>query len=147
MAVNSSILKKEREMKLDALETYEQFKQRVEEVKSRIQEYLKKEKEAGRSIYIYGASTKGNTLLQYLGLDKSLIVAAAERNPAKYGRRTPATSIPIISEEEARKAKPANFIVLPWHFKKEFLEREKEYLNSGGKFIFPLPQFEVISRT
>ena len=95
---------------------------------------------------MYGASAKGNALLQYFCLDTSIITAAAERNPEKFGRRTPGTNIPIISEDEARNAKPDYFIVLPWHFKEEFLEREKPYLLSGGKFIFPLPVFEVIGK-
>ncbi len=117
-----------------------------ETAKKEITNFLLDEKAKGKSIYIYGASTKGNTLLQYCGIGKDLIDAAAERNPEKYGRRTPGTNIPIISEKEARAAKPDYFIVLPWHFKKEIIQREKEYLLSGGKLIFPLPKFEVISK-
>lgn len=138
------IVQQEQKLELETLKPYDAFKQRVEHVKEEIKAYVHSEKQKGKSTYIYGASTKGNTLLQYLGFDNALITAAAERNPEKFGRRTPATNIPIISEAEARAAKPDNFIVLPWHFKKEFLEREKEYLASGGKFIFPLPQFEVV---
>ncbi len=140
----NSVLLKESETRLNTTQPYDDFKMRVEDIKRRFLEYVNKEKSEGRSIHVYGASTKGNTLLQYFGLDSSIITAAAERNPEKYGRRTPKTRIPIISEDEARKLKPDNFIVLPWHFKNEFLEREKDYLNSGGKFIFPLPNFEVV---
>ena len=76
-------------------------------------------------MYVYGASTKGNTLLQYFGLDHSLITAAAERNPDKWGKVTVGTHIPIISEEDARTANPDYFLVLPWHFIEEFMIREK----------------------
>ena len=128
------------------MQPYETFKKNVESIRRDIGSFLKNEKLQGKSIYVYGASAKGNTLLQYLNLDTSVITAAAERNPEKFGRRTPGTNIPIVSEEEARKAKPDYFVVLPWHFKKEFLEREKEYLSTGGKFVFPLPTFEVIGK-
>lgn len=137
------ILQKEHGQGLDTLIPYESFKERVEEVRAKLVGFLKEEKRKGKSIYLYGASTKGNTLLQYFGLGPETFTAAAERNPEKYGRRTPLTNIPIISEAEARAAKPDYFLVLPWHFKNEFLEREKAFLDSGGKFVFPLPKFEV----
>ena len=108
--------------------------------------FLKLQKEEGKTVYIYGASTKGNTLLQYCGIDKDLIVAAAERNPLKYGCRTPVTGIPIVSEEVMRKAKPDYLLVLPWHFRDEFVKREKDYLEAGGKLIFPLPSMTVVSK-
>lgn len=142
-----SFIKLQEERKgFNTLEIYDSFKNQVESIKKELGAFLKSEKLKGKSIYVYGASAKGNTLLQYLNLDTSVITAAAERNPEKFGRRTPGTNIPIVSEEEARKAKPDYFIVLPWHFKKEFLEREKDYLIAGGNFIFPLPTFEVISK-
>ena len=119
---------------------------RVEEIKRKISNFIKEEAEKGKKIYVYGASTKGNTLLQYFNLDNTLITAAAERNPAKWGKKTVGTNIPIISEEQARKEKPDYFLILPWHFIKEFKERETEYIKSGGKFIIPLPEFEIIDK-
>jgi NDP-4-keto-2,6-dideoxyhexose 3-C-methyltransferase len=98
----------------------------------------------GKSIYLYGASTKGNTLLQYYGINHTLIRGAAERNPTKYGCRTPKTDIPILPEADVRAARPDFMLVLPWHFKQEFLEREKSYLSDGGQFIFPLPYVSVV---
>ena len=80
---------------------------------------------AKKKIYVYGASTKGNVLLQYFGLNNKIISAAVERNPQKFGRYTPGSKIPIISEIKARKNPPDMFLVLPWHFKKEILHREK----------------------
>jgi len=82
--------------------------------------------------------------LQYFGLDNTKIVAAAERNPDKWGKRTVGTNIPIVSEAEARAAGPDYFLVLPWHFMTEFKERERIFLEQGGKFIVPLPKFEII---
>jgi len=144
--IDKILLKEKNVFKLNTSATYEEFMKNSETVKKEITKFLTEEKKKGKSIYIYGASTKGNTLLQYCGIGKDLITAAAERNPEKYGRRTPGTNIPIISEKEARAAKPDYFIVLPWHFKNEIIKREKDYLLSGGKLIFPLPTFEIISK-
>ena len=105
---------------------------------------IKGEVAKGKTVYVYGASTKGNTTLQYCNLGYPLIKAAAERNPDKWGLKTVGTHIPIISEEQARKDRPDYFLALPWHFMSEFREREKEYLKAGGKFITPLPRVEII---
>lgn len=92
---------------------------------------------------MYGASTKGNTILQWCKIDNELVEYAAERNPDKYGASTLGTNIPIISEAESRAMNPDYYLVLPWHFKDEFLEREKEALEKGTGFIFPVPKVEV----
>ena len=99
-----------------------------------------------KPIYIYGASTKGNTLLQYAGIDSTMINFAVERNMDKLNRYTPGTNIPIISEEEMRKNPPKYMLVLPWHFKNEIVHREREYLNNGGTLIFPLPEFTLVTK-
>ena len=138
--------KYETELGLNNRKIYDDFVMRVEEIKRKISNFIKEETEKGKKIYVYGASTKGNTLLQYFNLDNTLITAAAERNPAKWGKKTVGTNIPIISEEQARKEKPDYFLILPWHFIKEFKERETEYIKSGGKFIVPLPEFEIIDK-
>lgn len=98
----------------------------------------------GKVVHGYGASTKGNTLLQYFGITPRLLPVIADRNADKYGARTPATLIPIISEEELRAAKPDYYFVLPWHFRNAFLARERAFIERGGKFVFPLPAFEVV---
>jgi NDP-4-keto-2,6-dideoxyhexose 3-C-methyltransferase len=92
---------------------------------------------------IYGASTKGNTLLQYFNIDRTRIKFAAERNPEKFGKVTIGTNIPIVSEEQMRKSNPKFLLALPWHFRDEFISREIDYLNRGGQIIFPLPNFEI----
>lgn len=135
----------EREMRLDTVQPYEEFKTLCFCVKQMLIRTLKQYKQQGKEIYLYGASTKGNTLLQYFGLDHTLITAAAERNVEKYGRRTPQTDIPIISEQEMRDRHPDVLLVLPWHFKQEFIEREQEYLKSGGIMVFPLPDFDIVT--
>lgn len=130
-------------MNLDNYSTYDEFAKRIHDLRAKTYEFVRKEVEKGNKIYLYGASTRGNTLLQFYGLNNRLIVAAAERNPRKWGKKTIGTLIPIISEEEARQ-KADYFLVLPWHFIKEFKEREKDYLDAGGKFIVPLPKLEII---
>jgi NDP-4-keto-2,6-dideoxyhexose 3-C-methyltransferase len=138
------LLDEERVMGLDTFRPYEAFADRVRDETLSLVDFVKSKVAEGKKIYVYGASTKGNTLLQYAGLDSSLITAAAERNPDKWGKRTAGTNIPIVSEKEARDAKPDYMLVLPWHFLDEFVEREAEYLSGGGAFIVPLPTFRVV---
>ena len=121
------------------------FNERVKSIKERLMGFLIIEKEKGKSVHLYGASTKGNVLLQYFGIDYRLVSYAAERNPSKYGCWTPGTHIPIVSEEESRKCNPDYYLVGPWHFRDGFVSQMKEYLVSGGKLIFPLPRPEMIS--
>ena len=95
---------------------------------------------------VYGASTKGNTILQYFDLNHKLIKYAAERTPQKWGKFTVSTGIEIISETKARKLNPDYFLVLPVAFIKEFIKRESNWLKNGGKFIVPFPKFKIISK-
>ena len=131
-------------LRLDTAKPYAEFAHWVERIKGDVVAFIKDQAGRGRTVYVYGASTKGNTLLQYFGLDRSLIRGAAERNPDKWGRETVGTRIPIVSEEEARNARPDYFLVLPWHFMEEFQAREEAYLLGGGRFIVPLPRFSLI---
>ena len=125
-------------------EVWEKFAQDIENLKKQTVDFIKQQKAEGKVVCGYGASTKGNTLLQYFGLDHTLIDAIAERSPYKFGLKTIGTNIPILSEEEVRAMKPDYMLVLPWHFINEFVEREKEYLSNGGKFIVPCPKFQII---
>ena len=106
--------------------------------------FIKEEKAKGKTIWGYGASTKGNTLLQWYGLDNRLIDGIAERSPYKFGLKTVGTNIPIYSEEEMRKVQPDYLLILPWHFITVFKEREKKYLKKGGKFIIPCPKLQIV---
>lgn len=134
----------ERKLELNKKKIYLNFARRANKNRESLYKYIKSLTIRSNTVYVYGASTRGNTLLQFCGLDKNLIKAAVERNPEKWGKRIASVGIPIISEEQARKDKPDYMLVLPWFFKEEFLKREKEYLASGGHFIFPLPNLEVI---
>ena len=142
----TELIEKEKKMQLDKIKPYQEFADRVNKIKKELVEFIEKENGKGKKVFVYGASTKGNTLLQFFNLDSKLIKGAAERNPDKFGKKTIGTMIPIISEEQARKEKPDYFLVLPWHFLKEFKEREKEYFEQGGKFIVPLPEFKIIGK-
>lgn len=132
------------DLALDTDQPYKNFQDRVNVHKEELNSLLKKLKKEGKKIHIYGASTKGNTILQWCGIDNRIIDFAAERNPDKYGAYTLGTDIPIISEAESRAMNPDYYLVLPWHFKEEFIEREQESLNKGIGFIFPLPTVEII---
>lgn len=138
------LIKIERKDGLNKVKTYKEFAKRINKNSEKTLDFIKKMHLKGKKIYIYGASTRGNTLIQHIKLDNKLITAAVERNPEKWGMKISSLQIPIVSEEKARKEKPEFMLVLPWFFKKEFLQREKAYLKQGGHFIFPLPKFEVI---
>lgn len=139
-----STLEYEKTLELDKEEIWLKFFDRINELKEKTVSFIKEEKSKGKIIWGYGASTKGNTLLQYFGLDHTLIDGIAERSIYKFGLKTVGTNIPIYSEDEMRKAKPDYLLVLPWHFINEFVERESEFLKGGGKFIVPCPTFEII---
>jgi NDP-4-keto-2,6-dideoxyhexose 3-C-methyltransferase len=124
-------------------ESYLKFGERIKKNKEECVKLIKKLKDEGKKIYVYGASTKGNTILQYFGLDKKLIKGAAEIHPEKIGKFTVGTSIPIINEEEAKKDADY-FLVLPFAFRDNFIKREEEWLNRGGKFIFCTPKVEIV---
>jgi hypothetical protein len=125
---------------------WDDFKLRLDTLKNDVNSFINAAKAEGKKVYGYGASTKGNTLLQYFGLDSSHITAIAERSPYKFGFKTIGTNIPIISEEEMRDANPDYALVLPWHFISEFQTRERAFLETGGSFIVPCPVFEIISK-
>jgi len=140
----NSLLEYERKLKLDTPEPYLAFAKRIEKEKERTIELLKSIKSQGMTVMGYGASTKGNTLLQYYGIGPDLIPFIAERTPEKWGKVTVGTNISIISEQTMRDMKPDYLFILPWHFTNIFIEREKELRSNGTKFIVPLPSVVVI---
>ena len=101
-------------------------------------------KKQNKKVYGYGASTKGNVILQFSKIDSKLIKYIGEVNKFKFNKYTPGSKIKIISEKQLKKFKPDYLLVLPWHFKDHILKREHQYLKNGGKFIFPLPDIEII---
>lgn len=120
------------------------FFSRVEHNKFTTVNFIKKEVGRKKKVFLYGASTKGNTLLQYYKLNNNLIPFAAERSPEKWGKYTIGSGIKIVSEEQARKMKPDYYFVMPYAFIKEFKKREKKWLKGGGKFILPYPKFKIV---
>lgn len=142
----NEIRHKEFDLELDTDKPYIEFQKRIEKLKIELHDLLVKLKKENKIVHVYGASTKGNTILQWCDIDKNLVEFAAERNPDKYGARTLGTDIPIISEEESRSMHPDYYLVLPWHFQAEFIEREKEALDKGTGFIFPVPKIEIFKK-
>lgn len=138
------LLSEEIRMELDTLEPYQDFEKRVYKHREGFLNLIESLVNNGKKILGYGASTKGNVLLQFCGITKELVPFIADVNTSKYGCYTPGTLIQIISENEAKAIKPDYFLVLPWHFKSSILNREKDYLVNGGKFIFPFPEIEIV---
>lgn len=131
---------------IDEGQLWSLFKARVESNRFKITEFLLRANRDGESVWGYGASTKGNTLLQYYGLDSTHINKIAEANPSKYGRFTKGSAIEITSEDEWRKTNPKYTMIMPFHFLDFFLEKEKEYLENGGTFIVPCPTPMLITK-
>jgi SAM-dependent methyltransferase len=135
---------REFDLELNTDKPYRHFQERADVHAEELLGLLKKLRAEGKRVHVYGASTKGNTILQWCRIDSRLVDMAAERNPDKYGARTLGTDIPIVSEAESRAARPDYYLVLPWHFRAEIVEREKAMLDAGVGLIFPLPTIEIV---
>jgi hypothetical protein len=138
------LLEQEKRMGMETPKPFREFEERVFRHREDLRRLVKTLVDDGRRIIGYGASTKGNVLLQFCGLGPDEIPAIADVNPEKFGCITPGTHIPIVSEAEARALDPDYFLVMPWHFKAGILEREKSFLERGGKMIFPFPDIEIV---
>lgn len=143
-AVINWLLEQEERMGLDTARPYRDFEERVYRHRSDLLRLLKALAADGKKVIGYGASTKGNVVLQFCGVSTTELAAIAEVNPDKFGACTPGTAIPIIPEEEARAMKPDYFLVLPWHFKEGIVQREAKFLANGGRMIFPFPEIEIV---
>ena len=138
------MLQQEENWGLNSAKPYRQFEDRVFKHRADLQRLIRTLASDGKLILGYGASTKGNVLLQFCQFGPQHIPAIAEVNAEKFGAYTPGTLIPVIPEAEARAMRPDYFLVLPWHFKSAIVQREKDYLAAGGKLIFPLPEIEIV---
>ena len=138
------VLIDEKRIKISSPETYNKFKKRIDEIKKNLINMLRKLKIQKKVIHGYGASTKGNVLLQYFNIDNKILDCVSDRNPKKNNCYTPGTNIKIITESKSRSLNPDYYLVLPWHFKSEILKREKNIRRKGTKFIFPLPIPKII---
>jgi hypothetical protein len=138
------LLEQEDRMGLKTIKPYREFEERVFRHRDDLVRLLERLVADGKKIVGYGASTKGNVLLQFCGITEKLLTVIAEVNPEKFGAFTPGTNIPIVSEADAKSLNPDYMLVLPWHFKENILRREQRYLDEGGKFIFPFPEIEIV---
>lgn len=138
------LLRQEERMGLHTPRPFRQFEERVFQHRKDLSDLIHSLNADGKTVYGYGASTKGNVILQFCGLTAKDIPAIAEVNPDKFGAFTPGTNIPIASEADVKSKRPDYLLVLPWHFRSFIIEREREYLRQGGKLIFPLPEIEII---
>ena len=139
-----TILRDEKRAKINSPKTYKNFKERIDRIKKNLIDLLKKLKSQNKVIHGYGASTKGNVLLQYFKINNKFLDCISDRNPKKDNCYTPGTGIKILSEAKSRSLKPDYYLVLPWHFKTEILKREKKIRRKGTRFIFPLPKLKII---
>jgi len=137
-------LERETRRELNTLAPFKSFANRVRQSRDELVAFLESAKTRGKTVFGYGASTKGNVVLQYCGITPELLPCIAEVNEDKYGALTPGTFIPIISEDEAHARKPDYFLVFPWHFRKGIVKREAAFQKAGGKLVFPLPSLEII---
>ena len=138
------ILKKEKSEGFEHLDVYRNFSKKIEKHKLKLKSLLNSIKQKNKKIFGYGASTKGNVLLQYYKIDNSILDGIFEVNENKFGKFTPGTKIPIIDEKKLYKIKPDYLLVLPWHFKNFFIKKLKNKLPSKTKFIFPLPKVSIV---
>ncbi len=137
---------KELKDKFYDIQTYLDYASRVKDLKKKLVTFIKEEKDNGKIVYCYGASTKGNTILQYFDINNELVKKVVDRDQRKFGKFTVGTNLKVISEEEGRKDNPDYFFILPWHLTDFFVDREKEYLKNGGKFIQAFPTLRIIDK-
>lgn len=141
-----ALLNREKAEGYDGQRPFEKLVACVAAVRENVMTFLRDAKCDGKVVHGYGASTKGNTLLQYFEITTDLLPVIADRNPTKYGCWTPGTNIPIVAEDDSRAQRPDYYFVLPWHFRDGFVARERDFLDRGGKLVFPLPKFEIVGK-
>ena len=138
------LLKKEDLFNYNKLSTFKIFDQNIKLHKKIFVDLLLDLKASKKKVIGYGASTKGNVILQYCNINRDLLPFIYDINPYKFGKFTPGSNIKIISEKICKLQKPDYFLVFPWHFKNNIIEKEKFFLQRGGKFILPMPDIEII---
>jgi hypothetical protein len=143
-AVIDWFLSQEAAMGLHTPNPFREFERKIFEHRGQLVELIEAIVSSGKRVLGYGASTKGNVLLQFCNITERLVPAIAEVNEDKFGCFTPGTEIPIVSETEAAAMLPDYYLVLPWHFKHGIIERERVFRARGGKLIFPLPEIAIV---
>ena len=143
-AIAAWIMQRESHLGLGNPGVYRDFERRIWEHRQELRSLIRSLTGSGKRVIGCGASTKGNVILQFCGLAAEDILAISDVNEDKWGRFTPGTAIPIVSEADARAMKPDYMLVLPWHFKDGIVQRERDFLERGGRLIFPLPEIEIV---
>lgn len=138
------LLKKEDIYKYNKIETLLNFKDKVFKHKKLLSDLILNLNDVGKKVAGYGASTKGNVILQFCKINSKSISYIVDLNPYKRNRLTPGTNIKIINENDFKRKKTDYLLVLPWHFKNHIMHKEKKFIKDGGKFIFPLPDIEIV---
>lgn len=141
----TDILRQERKAGIGELDLYRQFAKMTQTHRTELMAWVQGLKASGKSLMGYGASTKGNVILQYCGFTSADIECIAEVNQDKFGRFTPGSRIPIRSESSVKALHPDYLLVLPWHFRDFIIERERSYLEQGGHLVFPLPRLDIVN--
>lgn len=131
---------------LDTMAPFEAFRERIERHRQELRDFLDSSKTKGLLTLGYGASTKGNVVLQYCGITEEDLPCIGEVNEEKDGCLTPGSKIPIVSEEAAKDLVPDQLVVFPWVYRDGFIEREQEFLARGGRLVFPLPELEIFEK-
>jgi SAM-dependent methyltransferase len=139
------LLADEAKLSLDTLKPFEEFWSRVLQARDELRAFFSQARKDNKKVIGYGASTKGNVLLQFCGITTDDMPCIAEVNEDKFGCFTPGTLIPIVPEQQARDMRPDYFLVLPWHFRDAIIKREATFRRNGGTLVFPLPKLEFIS--
>ena len=129
---------------INHMSTFKKFFFQINKQKKYLKDLLENLADMKKKVYGYGASTKGNVILQFSGINEQLLPLIGEVNSFKFNKYTPGTKIKIVSEKLIKKKKPDYLLVLPWHFKDFIIKKEKKFLEAGGRLIFPLPQIEII---
>ena len=137
------ILKKEKDFGLTNITTYTNFSEKVQIVKKKLLDFVKKAKSESKTIVCYGAPAKGNTLLNFCGLNSSHIDYTVDLNPEKQGLYLPGSHIPVKSPEKIKKTKPDYLLILPWNLKDEVVSQMSFIRSWGGKFVVPIPEVKI----
>lgn len=140
------VLSSEETLGLHTLAPYEEFRQHVFWHRETLLDILFDIKRHGHLVHGYGASTKGNVILQFCNIGPDMLDCIAEVNETKFGCITPGTHIPIVSETQSKKHHPDYYLVLPWHFRANLLVRESTFIDNGGQMVFPLPRVETVGK-
>ncbi|MBI2426860.1 MAG: methyltransferase domain-containing protein [Candidatus Kerfeldbacteria bacterium] len=138
------LLQEEIDYGINKPETYTVFHQRVEKVKESLMKLLRDLKAQGKTICGYGASAKGQTLVQYFGIGTDILEYIADKSPLKQDRLSPGMHIPVVSPDKIKRSPTDYMLLLAWNFGDEIMRQQEEYKNRGGKFILPIPNPRII---